>query len=135
MKSLAPTDAGHTNWIAIQRTRVYLWASLYIVLMLALYFIVRKSYLEYNSSISIRNMRWHRVHVQVRKGFNPDPGHNKLVFDQYLALGQSRTFTIDDGDDIMYRRDVDPDHPDGVHFTNWAYADCAGSSACSVDNP
>ncbi|HVW16144.1 MAG TPA: hypothetical protein VHB54_20100 [Mucilaginibacter sp.] len=135
MKPFAPTALEHITWIPVQRVRPYLRTALYIVLMPALYFIVRKNYLEYNSSVSIRNMRWHKVHVQVRKGFDPDPAHNKLVFDQYLVLGQSRTFTIDNGDDILYRRDANPNHPDGIHFTAWAYADCAGSSGCSVDNP
>ncbi|HVV54757.1 MAG TPA: hypothetical protein VHC47_05515 [Mucilaginibacter sp.] len=99
-----------------------------------LYFTIRKNYLAYNSIVYISNTRWHKVRVQVRKGFNPDPLHDKLIFDQYLMMGQSRTFTVDNGDDILYRRDENPDHPDGIHFTKWVYVDCDGSSTCTLDN-
>lgn len=113
----------------------------YLILIIALtvagslYFVIHRNFTQFNSTVSIKNTRWQKVHVQVRKGYNPDPYHNKLIFDQYLTMGQSRTFTVNNGDDILYRRDNDPDHGDGIHFTKWAYANCDDSSTCIVDNP
>ncbi len=98
-------------------------------------FAVRRNFMHFNSIVSIRNSQWEKVHVQVRKGFSDDPGRDQLIFDQFLEKGQSRSFTVDNGDDVVFRRDLNPDHPDGKHFTRWAYANDGGSGICSVDNP
>ena len=103
--------------------------------MASLYVAVHRSYIQFNSTVSIKNTHWKKVHVQIRKGFYTDPNHAKLIFDQYLTMGQMNTFTVDNGDDILYRRDSDPNHADGVHFTGWKYADCGDSSSCIVNNP
>jgi hypothetical protein len=100
-----------------------------------LYLVIRKNYLEFNSTVSIKNTRWEKVHIQVRKGYSPDPLRNKLIFDKDLALGESHTFKVDNGDDIIYRRDKDPDHADGKHYTNWIYANCYNASYRMVDDP
>jgi len=115
--------------------RKYFFTLTILISTLTLYFVIRKNYLEFNSTISIKNIHWQKVHIQVRKGFNPDPFKNKLIFDQYLGIGQSRTFTIDNGDDILYRRDTDPDHADGIHFTGWQYAGDDEASVCTLDKP
>lgn len=101
----------------------------------ALSFVIKRSYIQFNAIVSIRNTQWQRVHVQVRKGYKQDPENDKLIFDQDLALGQSRTFTVTNGDDIVYRRDADPAHADGKHFTRWSYANCGDSRNCVINNP
>jgi hypothetical protein len=106
-----------------------------ITILATLYLVIHRNYIQFNSIVSIKNTRWQKVRVQVRKGYNPDPYHDKLIFDQYLTMGQSRTFTVDNGDDILYRRDSNPRQPDGVHFTSWTYANCANSSGCIVEGP
>ena len=113
----------------------YIAIMLVIAAVIALIFILHKNYIHLNSTVSIRNTRWQKVHIQVRKGYKPNPLNDKLIFDQSLTMGQSRTFTIDNNDEIVYRRDMDPNHPDGVHFTSWTYANCDDSSVCTVDNP
>ena len=106
-----------------------------LTFMVTLYLLIYRNYIKYKSTVCIKNTHWQKMHVQVRTGYNSDPFHNRLVFDQYLTLGQSRTFSVDNGDDIMYRRDTDPNHGDGSHFTVWTYANCDNTSTCTVDNP
>lgn len=113
----------------------YFTVLLVIICILVSVFAIRKNFMQFNSIVSIRNSQWKTVHIQVRKGYSDDPGHDNLIFDQFLDKGQSRSFTVDNGDDVVYRRDLDPDHPDGKHFTKWAYANNGGSSICSIDNP
>ena len=113
----------------------YLIATTILTIMVTLFLVIHRNVIQYNSIVSIKNTHWKKVHVQVRKGYNPDPSHDKLIFDQYISMGQSRTFTVDNGDDILYRRDSDPNRPDGIHFTSWTYANCDDTSTCTVDNP
>jgi len=113
----------------------YFTAFMVIISIAAMVFVLRKNNLRHNSLVSITNTRWQKVHIQVRAGYNPDPSHNKLIFDQYLVKGQSRTFSVGHGNDIVYRRDQDPNHADSVHFTSWTYAKFDDSSACMIDNP
>ncbi len=116
-------------------TKKYFNGMMFLTFMATLYLVIHKNYIQFNSTVSIKNTRWQKVHLQVCKGYNPDPSNNRVIFDQYLTIGQSRAFTVDNGDDILYRRDIDPNHPDGVHFTNWAYANSDNSSGNSVNNP
>lgn len=111
--------------------RRYFTVFMAIALAAALIYLVKKNYTGYNSLISIRNTRWQKVHIQVWTANNP----GKPIFDEYLDKGQSRAFTITNEDNIIYRRDMDPNHPDGIHFTNWMYANCGDSSACTINNP
>ena len=106
-----------------------------VAMVVSVIFIVRRNYMQFNSIVSVSNSRWANVHIQICKAGNGDPATDKLIFDQSLSKGQSRTFTINNGDDIVYRRDLDPNHPDGKHFTNWTYANYDGSSVCSIDDP
>lgn len=112
----------------------YIIAIAAVTVIATLFMTIRRNYIQFNSTVSIKNTHWQKVHVQVRKGYSSDPNSNKLIFDQYLTMGQSRAFTID-GDDLLYRRDKDPDHPDGIHFTKWEYANCDNSFSCTIDNP
>jgi hypothetical protein len=111
--------------------RRYFTAFMAIALAAALFYLVKKNYTGYNSLLSVRNTRWQKVHIQVRA----ENGPGKPIFDEYLDKGQSRAFTITNEDNIIYRRDLDPNHPDGTHFTNWVYVNCGDSSACTINNP
>jgi hypothetical protein len=111
--------------------RKYITAFMAIALAAALFYLVKKNYTGYNSLVFIRNMRWQKVRIQIRT--DDDPA--KPVFDEYLNKGQSRAFTMHDGDNIIFRRDLDPNHPDGVHFTEWRRANCGDSAACTINDP
>ena len=117
--------------IGLITMRRYFTAFMAIALATALFYLVKKNYTGYKSLVSIRNTRWQKVHIQVRTGSDPA----KPIIDEYLDKGQSRAFTINNEADIIYRRDLDPNHPDGVHFTKWAYANCGDSAACIINNP
>jgi len=113
----------------------YLAVTMVLFLIAALFFILRKNFMQYNPIVSIVNTRWQKIHIQVREGENPNPLNNKLIFDQCLTKGQSRSFMVDNGDNIIYRRDRDPNHADSIHFTNWIVAKCDNSSTFILNNP
>jgi hypothetical protein len=102
-------------------------------LIIAFFFIVRNNFTHINSFISITNTRWQKVHIQIREA--SDQNSDKLIFDQYLVKGQTRAFSIDNANNILYRRDLNPNHADGVHFTSWIPAKSGDSSLFKVDNP
>src|SRR6202012_3167162 len=81
-------------------------------LIIAFFFIVRNNFTHINSFISITNTRWQKVHIQIREA--SDQNSDKLIFDQYLVKGQTRAFSIDNANNILYRRDLNPNHADGV---------------------
>ena len=111
--------------------RKYFTVFMAVALALALFYIIKRNYTGYSSLVSIHNSRWHKVHIQVRMADNP----RIFVFDEYLYKGQSRAFTMNGGGDIVYRRDLDPNHADGIHFTQWMPANCGDSPACDINNP
>ena len=115
--------------------RKYFTTLIVIGCIIASIFAIRRNFMQFNSIVSIRNSQWEKVHIQVRKGFSDDPSRDQLIFDQFLDKGQSRSFSVDNGDDVVYRRDLNPNHPDGKHFTEWSYANNVGSTICSVDTP
>lgn len=100
-----------------------------------LLFVLYSNYMQFHSTVSITNSRWQKVHVQVKKAFRSGAARSDIIFDQYLVKGQSRSFTVDESDDILYRRDLNPDHADGIHFTNWTHANNDGSAACTIKDP
>ncbi|MGZ3751603.1 MAG: hypothetical protein ACXVAU_10035 [Mucilaginibacter sp.] len=113
----------------------YFTAVMVITTAASLFLAIHKNLIHFNSTVSIKNNHWEKLHIQVRKGYSPNPDNDKLIFDQSITMGHSHAFIIDNGDDILYRRDRDPSHPDGIHFTNWTYANCDDSAVCKVDNP
>ena len=121
--------------IGLITMKKYFIALLSLAVVVALLLILRSYYMRYNSVVSIKNTKWERVHVQVREDNGSGSAGNKLIFDQYLVKGQSRSFSVNKGNNIAYRRDLDPNHPDGLHFTAWAHANWEDSYTCTVDNP
>ncbi|HVX00388.1 MAG TPA: hypothetical protein VHA52_08145 [Candidatus Babeliaceae bacterium] len=80
------------------------------------------------STVTITNKFWNSMHLQVREGNQSNPEANPMVFDGILPRDQSfsRQFPVL----LFYRRDANPDHPDG-RFTNWT--ECFTSE--NIDNP
>jgi hypothetical protein len=113
----------------------YLAIVMVLCLASAIFFIFQKNHVQYNAVVSIINTRWQKVRIQIREGDKPDPLRCRLIFDQYLTKGQSRTFTVDKGNNIIYRRDSNPNKADSMHFTKWIAAKCDNSSTFILDNP
>ena len=115
--------------------RKYYTTLIVIGCIIASIFAIRRNFMQFNSIVSIHNSQWEKIRIQVRKGFSDDTSRDQLIFDQFLDKGQSRSFSVDNGDDIVYRRDLDPNHHDGKHFTEWSQANDDGSAICSIDTP
>jgi hypothetical protein len=66
----------------------------------------------------LHNRDWHNgVNVQARRGPYLDPNQNTYLGERQLQYNAD--WIIDSGtDDVQYRRDADPDHPDGT-MTPW----------------
>jgi|SRR6185437_11042553 len=86
-----------------------------------------------NYTVTFINKYWANMHLQVRVGNNSQPENNPLFYDKNLP----RNTPLPIGYDVLcwYRRDANPDRPDGVHFTNWTSTGCFRGSPCTVDNP
>jgi hypothetical protein len=71
------------------------------------------------SRVDIIDRNWARVNVDVRIGNNANPEDNRSLGTRELTRGQ--TWSIpSDGEDVWYRRDADPDRPNG-QWTNWIH--------------
>ncbi len=86
---------------------------------------------DYN--VTIINKYWNSLHLQVRVGNQSVPENNSLVKD--VILKKNESVSVDYDVLCYYRRDADPDHPDGVNFTTWTGAGCFRDKPCVVDNP
>lgn len=115
--------------------RKYLTTIFVTGIFAVLVFVLYRNYMPLNSTVSISNSRWQKVHIQVKKTSATIPESAGIIFDQYLVKGQSRSFTVNNSDNILYRRDLDPDHPDGVHFTDWTSANNDGWAVCTIKDP
>ena len=78
--------------------------------------------------VKITNKYWNSIHLQVRVGNKEPAEQNPLVFDSQLGRDQERDFQFDNL--LFYRRDANPDAPDG-RFTDWV--ECF--TDLDVDNP
>jgi hypothetical protein len=69
-------------------------------------------------SITLHNRDWQNgVNVQAQRGPYLDPNQNTDLGERQLQYNAD--WIIDSGtDDVQYRRDTDPDHPDGT-MTPW----------------
>jgi hypothetical protein len=85
------------------------------------------------SNVSFVNRSWHSIHLQVRIGQNADASQDRLVFDKFLLRGQKLTLKATEPQILLYRRDANPDHADGRHFTEWTAANCDGGN-CVISN-
>lgn len=79
------------------------------------------------STVNIINGRWNRVTVEARIGDEPDPEANRSLGSKTMRRGE--TWPVrSHGEDVWYRRDADPDRPDG-QWTPWAHRPCYPSQS------
>jgi hypothetical protein len=79
-------------------------------------------------TVSISNANFNNLHLQVRIGERSDAESNPLVFDSNLPRYALESFEFESM--LFYRRDSNPDNPDG-NFTMWTQ--CFTSEA--ISNP
>lgn len=85
-----------------------------------------------NYQVTFINKYWAKMHLQIRVGNSPTPENNQSVYDGILSKDASTSV----GYDVLcwYRRDANPDNPNG-QFTAWTSTGCYRGSPCTVDNP
>lgn len=74
------------------------------------------------STVNLHNRSWNRVTVEARIGDDPNPEANRPLGARSLRRGESWVIESE-GEDVWYRRDVNPDHPDGK-LTVWKHRPC-----------
>lgn len=82
--------------------------------------------------VTFINKYWNNLHLQVRVGNQSNPESNQLVQD--VTLGRNQSVTVDYDVLCYYRRDSNPDEPNGS-FTTWTSTGCFSNQSCVVDNP
>jgi hypothetical protein len=69
------------------------------------------------SDVVIHNPSWNQVSIEVRVGNAGDCDQNRPYNTFHLARGGAATVTTN-GEDVCWRRETDPDHPNG-QWTIW----------------
>jgi hypothetical protein len=69
------------------------------------------------ADVVIHNPSWNSVTIQVRVGNNGSCDQNAASGPYTIARGAAVTITTN-GEDVCWRRDLDPDHPTGS-WTQW----------------
>jgi hypothetical protein len=67
--------------------------------------------------VELTNSRWSAVNVEVRRGTESDCGLNAAFETRELDRGETWAIPVPQGD-LCYRRDRDPDHPNG-EWSSW----------------
>jgi hypothetical protein len=77
-------------------------------------------------SVTIVNNAWARVSVEVRKGKNADVNQNPVFRTGTMTRGEKwRIPCSSDEGYVWWRRDADPDHPNG-QWSPWTSKACFG---------
>ena len=76
-------------------------------------------------TVILRNDHWESVTVEVFMGNEADPEANASLGTRNLALNEDWTI-YSEAQDIFYRRDNDPDYPDGT-MTDFTHRPCYGN--------
>jgi hypothetical protein len=74
-----------------------------------------------------------RVHLQIRKGYDPDVNKDKLVCDKVLLKGQKLVLKAKGTEILMYRKEINFNQDNVQHFTDWTLTNCEDSN-CIIDN-
>ena len=69
------------------------------------------------SNVVLVNKQWEMVNVEVRRGNEPDCANN-ATFETKKLFRSDKWSIPAPSVDVCYRRDRDPDHPNG-QWTNW----------------
>lgn len=85
-------------------------------------------------TVILRNKSWNIVSVEARKGNNTNPEENPPVEDSPKTLNLNQDWIIEsDAEDVYYRRDADPDNPDGT-MTDWTLRPCYGNGETYIED-
>lgn len=85
-------------------------------------------------TVILRNKSWNSMTVEARIGNNTVPENNPLVSGSPKVLYLNNDWNIlSDGEDVYYRRDADPDNPDGT-MTDWSLRPCYGNGETYVED-
>ncbi len=82
-------------------------------------------------TVILRNRNWRNVTVEVRQGDNSWPENNRWIGRRSLSTGEEWPVQSS-GEDVWYRRDANPDNPDG-NMTVWIHRPCYGNGATYVE--
>lgn len=82
-------------------------------------------------TVTILNKYWTNFRLQVRVGNFTNPERNELKYNDNVKQGGSVPFSTTTPNSVFYRRDANPNNPDGVHFTNWTSV----GYGTTIDNP
>lgn len=83
-------------------------------------------------TVILQNTNWNSVNVEVRKGNYDNAESNPSLGSRTLTRNSDWTI-YSDGEDIFYRRDTDPDHPNG-QWTSWIHRPCYGQGHTYEEN-
>lgn len=82
--------------------------------------------------VILRNTHWARVKVEARQGNFQNPMQNRSLGSKVLKRGEA--WTIETGrQDLFYRRDADPDHPNG-RMNDWHHRPTYNKDATYTEN-
>jgi hypothetical protein len=82
------------------------------------------------SVLRFHDRDWRTVNVQIRQGNDPVPEKNRSLGTVQLNLDQ--TYDVVGDENVWYRRDANPDNPDGS-WTMWTLRVIYGPPAAPQD--
>ena len=85
-------------------------------------------------TVILRNESWNSITVEALMGNKGVVEENAPVDGSPRLLYLNEDWVIEsNGEDVYYRRDADPDNPDGI-MTNWSVRPCYGNGETYVED-